>query len=464
LQAYILSMTSTRRYLLLFLFLNLLFSCTKSSDQYDLTYPVVRMDFSDEIVLDGSVEAIQSTIISSPDVNNSTIIYMIEDGTMVEAGDTVCILENQQLTDQLETVERLYEVYKAELNKGLADLELQYALLEAQVRNNETQMAISNLDSLQLKYYTPSQRRIAEIRLEMANIESRKLKKKLEALEKINNSELRKMELYIQQADILLQSIKDQLKQLVLITPKSGLALRGESDTGEGKIQEGEEAYPRKPLIIIPDPSQVRIKIQATETAYKRLSVGQKVEYSFDAMPGNYAQGSIAMKSPRGYTLSRNSRVKFFDVLATVDSSLQIPSAGLSANCRVFLNYLPDTVAVPIISVFQEDSINVVYVKKASGFVRQEVGIALQSSKEAVIACGLQGGEDIAMLQPPKSKIKAEVFLDCEQRNRYKPRKNDSIPDEFMEMPRDIMPQGRPDQREEEGMPQEGMPEVFIIY
>ncbi|MDD4361371.1 MAG: hypothetical protein PHF48_02890, partial [Bacteroidales bacterium] len=84
-----------------------------------MTYPVVRMDFSDEIVLEGSVEAIQSTIISSPDVHNSIIIYMIEDGTMVEAGDTVCILENQQLTDQLETVERLYEVYKAELNKGL---------------------------------------------------------------------------------------------------------------------------------------------------------------------------------------------------------------------------------------------------------------------------------------------------------------------------------------------------------
>lgn len=458
-QAYILLMTLTRTYLLLLLFLSLLFSCTKSKDQYDLTYPVVRMDFSDEIVLEGSVEAIQSTIISSPDVHNSIIIYIIEDGTMVEAGDTVCILENQQLTDQLETVERLYEVYKAELNKGLADLELQYALLEAQVRNNETQMAISNLDSLQLKYYTPSQRRIAEIRLEMANIESRKLKKKLEALEKINRSELRKMELYIMQADMLLQSIKDQLKQLVLITPKAGMALRGESETGEGKIQEGEEAYPRKPLIIIPDPGQVRIKIQASETAYKRLALGQEVEYTFDAMPENYAYGSIVMKSPRGYTLNRNSRAKFFDVLASLDSSLQIPSAGLSANCRVFLNYLPDTVAVPIISVFQEDSMSVVYVKKGSGFVRQEVGVALQSSKEAVIACGLQGGEDIAMLQPPKSKIKAEILLDCEQRNRYKPKNNDSIPEEFMDMPQEVMPQNSSNQMEEEGTPEE-----FFIY
>ncbi len=453
--AYTLQMTSTQRNLLFFLLLSLLISCTKTTEQYDLIYSVVRMDFSDELVLEGSVEATNSTLINCPDVYNSIVVYLVEDGSWVEAGDTLCILENQPLINQLETVKRLCELYQAEYNKGVADLELNYALLQAQVRNNETQMAISSLDSLQLQYYTESQRKIAEIRLEQARIESRKLKKKLNALETINRSELRRMELYIMQSEMLLQSTRESLDKLILLAPKAGMALRGNSDISDGKLQEGEEVYPQTPLVIIPDSGQLRIKIQATETAYKRLAIGQKVQYTFDAMPGNFAKGSVVMKSPRGYTLKRNSRVKFFDVLASLDSILQTPAAGLSANCRVFLNYLPDTVAVPIVSVFQEDSVSVVYIKKGSGFIRQEVSIALQSSKEAVIACGLQGGEEIAMLQPPKSKIKAEVFLEYEQRNRYKPAKNDSLPADFLEMQQDITPQAAPEQMEEERMSQE---------
>ena len=444
-------MISSQRYLLFFLLMSLLLACTNTTGQYDLTYPVVRMDFSDELVLEGSVEATNSTFINCPDVYNSKIIYLVEDGAWVEAGDTVCILENQQLVNQLETVKRLCELYQAEYNKGVADLELDYALLQAQVKNNETQMAISSLDSLQLKYYTENQRKIAEIRLEKARIESRKLKKKLSALETIQRSELRKMELQITQSQTLLESTQASLDELILKAPKAGMAIRGDSDISDGKIQEGEEVYPQTPLVIIPDSGQVRIKIQATEAAYKRLALGQKVEYTFDAMPGNFAYGSIVMKSPRGYTMSRNSRVKFFDVLASVDSGLQTPTAGLSANCRVFLNYLPDTVAVPIVSVFQEDSINVVYIKKGSGFIRQEVSVALQSSKEAVIACGLRGGEDIAMLQPLRSKVKDEVFLDYEQRNRFKTVKNDSLPADFLEVPQHIVPRrDSPEQMEEE--------------
>lgn len=431
-------MSSTLRFFFYLIFVCFLYSCSEKQKHSDSTYSVFRMDFSDELILDGTVEAINSSYISCPDIYNSIIVYLVEDGSMVEAGDTVCILENQQLIDRLETVQRLYELYQAEYNKGVADLEMNYAMLQAQVRNNETQMAISSLDSLQLQYYTTSQRKIAEIRLEMSRIESRKLKKKLEALETINRSELRTLKLYTMQAERLLQSTKDALKQLILISPKSGMALRAESEITDGKIQEGEEAYPKKPLIIIPESELVQVRIQASETAYKRISLGQKVEYSFDGMPGNYAYGSIAMKSPRGYPMSRKSKVKIFDIVASVDSSRQIPGAGLSANCRVYLNYLSDTIAVPFIAVFQEDSINVVYVKKGSSFVRQEVGIALQSSKEAVIACGLEGGEEIAMLKPQKSQIKGEVLLDCEQRTRYTPRNNDSIPEEFLALPEEV--------------------------
>ncbi len=96
---------------------------------------------------------------------------IVEDGIRVEEGDTLVIIEDKRLiTNYNEDLINL-ENANAELSKSKADLEMQYAIMEAQVKTNETDTEIANLDSVQMQYLTPNQRKIRELELKQAAIE-----------------------------------------------------------------------------------------------------------------------------------------------------------------------------------------------------------------------------------------------------------------------------------------------------
>lgn len=417
------------------LLLNLLFffSCRRENQNQYLTYNVVKSDFVEDIMLDGTVEAVNSRNVVCPEVWDVTISFIVEDGTFVREGDTVVILENKQMLDQYERLQNNLERNLAEYNKSQADLALNYALLEAQVKNNEAQTAISNLSETQLQFASEVQRKITEKELQIAKIEKEKLKRKLSSLKRINEAELRKFGLRIKQSENQIAYMKTNLDKLVLTAPQDGLALRMQAPMGNGKFKEGDNAYPGMPIVEIPDLSLMRVKIQANETAYKRMNVGLPVEYTFDGMPGNKAYGKITMKSVVGNPISRNSKIRVFDILASVDSCHTLPGAGLSANCRVVINHLPDQFVVPNIALYDEDSVRVVYVKASKGFERREVNVGMQSAKSSVVAAGLYGGEALALIKPKSKLIKGETMLQPTNPEETK-NKADTMPDQKTEI------------------------------
>lgn len=383
----------------------LLGACNNDKNDSTLTYLVATDTFSESLLVEGTVEAVNSRTITCPMIGDLTIKYLIDDGTMVKVGDTVCILENKRLVDQYENAIKNLELSKAEYNKIQADLALDLAMLEAQVKNNEAQTSITNLDSAQLQYASPTQKKITELELKIARIQKEKLDRKLTAVKRINQSEVRKAELRIRQNENNVKRQEEQLSQLVLLAPIDGLAMRSISWVSGNKVLEGENAYPPMPLIEIPDLSLMRTSFSVSETEYKRIKIGQKVEYTFDAMPGNTAQGSITFRSSVGRELSRNSKVKLFDMQASIDTASVLPGAGLSARARIIITQIPDTIVIPSIAIFDEDSTKVVYIQNGNRYNKQEIITAESSQKQTIVAAGLQPGDVLAMAHPKASQV-----------------------------------------------------------
>jgi HlyD family secretion protein len=409
-------------FFLIFIFaLTSWFSCNMGSTSGTMTFQVVPTRYLDELVLDGTVEAVNSISLSCPEIYDVSVYSIVDEGVMVKKGDTVCVLESKMMVDQYENALKNLERIQAEFKKSQADLDLSFALMEAQVKNNEAQTAISDLDSLQLRYSSEAQRKITELQLKIARIEKNKLQKKLNSLKIINASELRKLNLRIKQSENQVEMMSQRMKLLIIIAPQDGLALRGYSPMGTGKLKEGDVVYEGMPLVEIPDLTRMRVKIVADESSYKRIQVGQKVHYTFDAMPGNIASGTISMKTPVGNPINRNSKVKFFDIIASIDSSQTLPGPGLSANCRVVVQEFNDTLVVPNVTVFEEDTIKVVYVKLKTGFERREIALGPASSSNSIITAGLDSGEFLAMVKPSNNLIKKEKLFSFEERNRWKP-------------------------------------------
>lgn len=398
--------------ILFFTLLTLVVSaCGNHGDSQSFSTKVERGDFQEWLSLEGSVEAVNATSINCPRVFDAVVLYIAEDGSFIQAGDTVCILESNRLKEQYERSLTNLEIYEAEYNKGVADLDLSMTLLEAQVRNNEAQTQISNLDSLQLEYSSPSQRKITELQLKRSRIEKRKLESKLKYLRIINQTELRKMQIYINQMKSQVSSLEKELQSLVILAPKAGLVLLGESPSTDGRLQVGEEIYPNALIASIPEMDQMQVRIQAKEAEVKRLELGQRVDFTFDGMPDSRAQGLIRMIAPVGTPMRGKQSIKLYDVVASIDTASTLPKPGLSAMAQVFLQLEPDTVFVPQLAIFIEDSSRFVYVREGNGYIRQEVQLGLQSSKQAIISGGLKGSETISLIKPKNAAVKETRFL-----------------------------------------------------
>ena len=396
----------------------LLSACNNNKNDSTLTYLVATDTFSENLLVEGTVEAVNSRTILCPRTSNLSVKFLIDDGTLVKVGDTVCILENKQLVDQYENAIKNLELSKAEYNKIQADLALELAMLEAQVKNNEAQTSITNLDSAQLQYASPTQKKITELELQISRIQKEKLDRKLIAIKRINQSEIRKAELRIRQNENNVKRQEEQLSQLTLIAPIDGLAIRAISWASGNKVMEGENVYSNMPLIEIPDLTLMRTAFSVSETEYKRIKIGQKVEYTFDAMPGNTAQGSITFRSSVGRELRRNSKVKLFDLQASIDSSTVLPGAGLSARARIIITQIPDTIVIPTIAIFDEDSTKVVYIKNGNRYNKQEIITAESSQKQTIVAAGLQPGDVLAMAHPKASQVGKFIPLTAEVKQK----------------------------------------------
>lgn len=380
------------------LFLLILTNCSSSTKHKDFTYTVTESLFLDTEQAEGVVEPLNPSTLVCPPVWNIEVGFIVDDGKWVKKGDTICLLESKPLIQGYEKNKEALERYIAEYNKTKANLELEYAMLEAQVKNNEAQTAISNLDSTRLEYVSKAEREIKKLKLKIANIEHKKYQKKIRSLETVNRSELRKAELHIMQCQNQIEKSERMLEMLVLTAPDSGFTIVGNSISVEDqKIQKGEQLYPGLKIVDISNNGASKVKMRVPETTFKRIKVGQRVDFTFDAMPGNRATGVITKKTPVGTPHKKNSHVKFFDVFASVDSSDTSVTAGLSANCNIIISSDSNVISIPNIALFDKDSMRVVYVKEHNKFTQRAVKTEKQSQSETVITEGLAVGDVILM-------------------------------------------------------------------
>lgn len=392
--------------------LSLVFSsCSFSNEGSNPIYTVVEKDFENSILVEGVVEPTKFTSLMCPMNVRGTITFMVEDGTFIKEGDVVCIIEDTNSENNYDNLQDLVESINAELSKKRADLQMERALLDAQVRNNIADTEIANLDSLQFQFASPTQRRVSELQLERAAIEKRRLEQRVQSLRIINDSEVKTMEINLRRVLTRLETAKEVLESLTIKAPTDGLVIVSQSRRSGDKLKVGDEVWSNMPIAVIPEMNDMKVKMMLNETEFKYISQNDSVSYTFDAMPDNWGNGKITKMLPVGQPYRDGSKVKFFEIEASIDSVLELPEPGFTVNCRIIPNYINDTITIPQVAIFDEDSLKVVYVKKNRKFEMREIKTGLSSQKEAIVSEGLNRGEEISLIKPSSSQIKGEKRL-----------------------------------------------------
>jgi multidrug efflux pump subunit AcrA (membrane-fusion protein) len=382
-------------------------SCSSENRRNDfLIYKVNKTDFVNKLNVTGIIETTKTYTIACPRLRTDvTIVYLIPEGTHVKKGDTVCILEASELENKFKEAIKDLETAKSQYNKSVADLNLKYLLLTSQFKTIQSSNAISQLDSSKLPFTSPTQKKLIDLQIKKAEIEMEKIQNKLNFLKIINESELKKMKMKIKQAENNVARQKAQLNKLLLKSSTAGMATYATLWTTGNKIREGDIIWGTMPIIKIPDMSKMQIKLLVNEAQFKRIDKNQKVKITIDAFSDIPLTGKITMKTPMGRPIKKKSKVKMFDVFASIDSSEFTIQPGLSITCDVILESIPDTIVVPLLAVFEKDSSKIVYISEGEKFKRQIVNLASNSENFAVISEGLNENEEIILSEPPEDLI-----------------------------------------------------------
>ena len=138
-------------------------SCSSEQEGKHTLYTVQRGAFDDVLQVEGFTESMGSISLTCPPDVDGTIEYLIESGTMVKKGDTLCIIEDVSIEERYDDWQLSLENSYADLEATKANARMELALLEAQVKTNDAETLIAGLDSIQLLYLSPTERRIKEL-------------------------------------------------------------------------------------------------------------------------------------------------------------------------------------------------------------------------------------------------------------------------------------------------------------
>jgi len=394
----------------------MILSCGKGvGDKSSLTCHAERKDYREEIVSTGTAQSVSTVTIACGNDIDGTIKYLVEDGTVVERGDTLCIIEDHNLENELDNLLNNLKTVEAERTKASATYHMEHAIQTARLESGLAEASIAALDSLQLQFAPPLQRRIKELNLRRAAINQERAKMNLRSMEvtwRVDSQRIASYSTYLRRR---IADQRQRIAALILCAPQPGLAVIADSWREDRRLQVGDNVWERMPVVVLPDVSNMEVVMRIPESDYKRISLADPVDFTFTSDADARAWGHITKKMPVGMEAEEGSRVKLFEVTAAIDSTLRPVNPQSTARCSICLRLMEDVLVVPSVCVMDADSTKVVYVRGKGGHIEQrEVEVAYSSSTETVIARGLTVDDELLLLQPASGGVRRKVFLNEE--------------------------------------------------
>ncbi|MFA6470440.1 MAG: efflux RND transporter periplasmic adaptor subunit [Candidatus Latescibacterota bacterium] len=372
------------------------------SDPKIATYKVQRGDFVIDINQSGELDATRSVSVTVPVrmYGNTRVIDIVPDGTMVKEGDF--LIQFDTTDAQKNVTDRQNELAQAE-----ADFASNNASIESNMKQLENSFQVQQYtfeqDKLSYelaKYEAQAKRREMELTFKKSELSLAQAKQKIESQKIIDKASVARAELRVTQAKARLKQAQGGLGELTMRSPKSGLVVLREiwGSQGRAKVKVGDSPYAGQELIAIPDLSEMKVKTKVNEVDISRVSKGQSVTVSLDALHGPIFNGKVSSVA----TLARregDSEVKVFDVEVIINASDLRLKPGMTAQCNIITGKIPNVISVPLEAVFEKADTTVVYIKKG-GFEQRPVKIGSKNSDYVIIENGLAPGMEVALRDP----------------------------------------------------------------
>ena len=207
-----------------------------------------------------------------------------------------------------------------------------------------------------------------------------------------------------------IQKMQTGLKSLNVTAPQNGMLVY--YSNWNGKIKPGSTINTWNPIIAsIPDLTEMISKTFVNEIDISKVKEGQEVTISIDAFSDKAIKGKIISVANIGQQQS-NSDAKVFEVeIKVIDKDSMLRPAMTTSN-RIKINELKEVLYIPLESVFTQDNVQYVFLKKAGSITKQQIETGEASEEYIVVIRGIEVDNEISLIAPEKAKGMEVIMLD----------------------------------------------------
>lgn len=360
---------------------------TKTADAKNLRIAIVeRGMLKSTMSAAGTIVAASERVINSP-VTTTIDQVLLSTGAQVNKGDIVLKLDQEytklefeQLKDQLALRQNNIEKLKLEFDKNLRDLDYQDQIKGLQLSELEAQLS-DQRRLLEVGGATAENVETAELQLQIARIEKKKLENELQYRRTVNDNEKNTLQLEYNIQAKRLTELRRKLAETKVTAPSSGVITWINEDIGK-TVTEGE------PLVRIANLEKYRVEASTSDRNSKNLQVGMPVEVRIGK---ERLQGSITRILPE----IENNTVKFF--VALDDPSNTALRPNLRTELYIITNEKKDVLKLKRGNILKGTTTQYVYKVVGDQATKTRITKGLVSSDYFEIVDGLDEGDRVVI-------------------------------------------------------------------
>ncbi len=421
-----------------------------------LTHTIARGDLVVSVTEQGTLESSNNLEIKCKVRGYNTVIWVIEVGTEVKAGDELVRLDTKRIEDAISlqttnfhtataTLERSKaEVAKAEIaipaylegsyRMQLKSLERGLTIAETNLLTAKKMLAYSEklfkrgyVTELEVEgnAYTVTQ---AELELEVGKTEIDVLKKytremRMETLNGnliANKSKLEADKAGLAMDKARLDRAKEELENCVIKADRSGLVIYPSAAAWKQTpdITKGATIRKDQVLLLMPDLSKMQVKVGIHESIVDRIKPGLAARIT---LPDKTLDGEVSsvasVTRPAGWW---TGNVVKYDTIIKLPS-LEGLKPGMSAEVEVIMDRYVDVLTIPVAAVVETADGDFCWVRTTKGAKRRALQLGDTNDSFIVVKAGLKEGEKV-VLNPL-------AFIEQAQNEVLKPLEDAKLPE-----------------------------------
>ena len=379
-----------------------------SSGPGEKLHEVKSGPFELSLEVKGEIQGKNAIVISLPDElkHNDLRIYqlkikdMVEEGTAVKAGDWVATLDAAEITQQMQNNQQDLDKMLAELNDAKIDSSIQLTALREELGEFKYDLEYKKLELEQSQYESPAYQRKKKMEYDQTvrQMEKKRRDYKLKQLElKMKTNRIEERYDYHYKRDSLLKRAMGAAR---VTAPKDGMVMYAKLWNGR-KLRVGDDISIWMPTIAtLPDLSQPVSEAYIPEIDITKIALGDSVEISIDALPGDKFKGVVSNIANVGQELS-GFDMKVFKIMIDLEVNGKPIKPAMTSNNKIILAKLPDVVKIPRNCLFRQNGDSFVYLSQEGTIWKKIVTPGPENEEEVVIESGLSAG-DFILTSPPE--------------------------------------------------------------